>query len=302
MKYAWNYAGPKRVGPHLVDKLAKYKAELDNAWENIRTVDFQYMRNNVDMVYFQIINDTAAMTETCRKSLAYFEGLPFTVPGRAMRTLYFYLIPAYLQAGQYVETRSVIHSAKELVNNGSLNWTNIHLLEAILGFHTGDFQLVKQSLNIVKQSKKSNYIKEEIRIYQIYVNLMEDVEEYKLGRFLNEVPHFAADKKGMNINIIILQILILLKRNDRPKIIDRMEALQAYAYRYLARDQTTRRSELFFRMLFLLAKSAFEVAEVERRSPGITEELHNTPRHISAIDIEIVPYELLWNKVVEWSK
>lgn len=112
------------------------------------------------------------------------------------------------------------------------------------------------------------------------------------------MPTFSADKKGMNINILILQMLIYLRRNDRAAIIDRIEALRTYAYRYLKKDSTTRRSELFFRMLYLLTKSAFDVEEVERRSPGIFRQLQATPRHIAAVDIEVVGYEGLWGLVL----
>lgn len=290
----------KTVGPDLIQQTEAYKASLDEAPAVVNSFTFQRMRYTIQLILYRMTNDLGKIVLACREALDFFNGLPFQLPPQARRSIYFNLIPAYLQSGAYLDAQESIEQVKNLLHASGSNWISIHQYQVILGFHTRDLALVNNSLAVMKKNKLQGRVAEEAVIYQLYLDILEGQEELKLGRFLNEVPTYAADKKGMNINILILQLLIFLQRNDRPAIIDRMEAVQAYAYRYLAKDPAMRRSELFFRMLFLLAKSTFELAGVERRSPGIIRELKETPRHISAIDIEIVPYELLWEKVQVW--
>lgn len=103
----------------------------------------------------------------------------------------------------------------------------------------------------------------------------------------------------MIINIRILQILIYLLRSDFDKIIDARKALEDYGYRYLQEDATTRRSQLFLRLLFQLVRHSFEWEAIQQHTQKLLAELKATPRHLSTIDIEVVPYEVLWGKVGE---
>ncbi len=290
----------KTVKSDLIEKLEDYKTKLDAVAEDVPLLNFQLIRLNIHLFLFKIINNGEGIEKTCREGLQFISQLEFPPPPRAQRTFHFNLIPAYLQSENYEEAWTTLKHLKNMVEPGSHNWIGIHTYQSILGFHWKRPDISREAVEALHASKRHRMVKEEIKIYETYLALLYEEGTIKLGKFLNETPHYSADKKGMNINILIVQFLVFLKRNDRSAIIDRMEALQAYAYRYLAKDPTTRRSEIFFRMLFLLAKSAFDFEEVELRSPGITGELRQTPRYISAVDIEVVPYEILWEKVESW--
>ncbi|PHN02857.1 hypothetical protein [Flavilitoribacter nigricans] len=290
----------KTVKSDLIEKAKKYKSKLDAVAHEVPVLNFHLFRLNIHLFLFKILNNGEGIEKTCREGIDFISRLEFTPPPRAQRTFHFNLIPAYLQTGNFEAAYQTIRQLKQMVEKGSHNWIIINAYQCILGFHWQRDEITGEGITAIYDSKLYRIVEEELRIYETYRAILSDSDAIKLGKFLNETPHYSADKKGMNINILVLQFLVFLRRNDRSAIIDRMEALQAYAYRYLAKDPTTRRSELFFRMLFLLAKSAFDLEEVERRSPGITAELHNTPRQISAIDIEVVPYEILWEKVKTW--
>ena len=122
------------------------------------------------------------------------------------------------------------------------------------------------------------------------------MKRFKLGKFLNEVPKFSKDKKGMNINILIIQILVLLKDRRWPSIVDRIDALKAYIYRHL-KSESTLRSDTFLSMLAVLPKSAFQWDQVEARPAQLRNQLQQGP--ILSVDFEIVPYEDLWEFVLE---
>lgn len=290
----------KTIKSDLIEKVEKYKSQLDSVANGVPVLNFQLLRLNIHLLLYKILNNGEGIEETCREGIHFIDQLDFTPPPRAQRTFHFNLIPAYLQSGDYQAAFTTITQLKRIVEKGSHNWIGIHTYQSILGFHWQRADITQDAIDAIYESKFNYLVQEELKIYETYLALLYKEGDIKLGKFLNETPHYSADKKGMNINILIVQILVFLRRNDRSAIIDRMEALQAYAYRYLAKDPTTRRSEIFFRMLFLLAKSAFELEEVERRSPGITTELTKTARYISTVDIEVVPYEILWEKVKGW--
>lgn len=287
----------KTITPELIHVAQRYTDELRPGEAKIRTIDFQQMRHSVELMLHLMQNNAQGVIDTGRRAMAFFAKLAFKAPGGVARSFQIYMLPAFLQSGQYAEARAMLEELKAGTHTGSANWISIHQLEAILGFYTEDLDLVRSALAAIRKSKLHSLIREEMQIYQLYLDLLSGKKEFKLGRFMNEVPGYTADKKGMNINILILQYLISLQREDRPAIIQRMEALQSYAYRHLKGDPTLRRSELFFRLLYLLARSAFDMEEVEQRSPGLFGQLQDTPQQISAVDVEVVPYEAIWDWV-----
>jgi hypothetical protein len=79
-----------------------------------------------------------------------------------------------------------------------------------------------------------------------------------------------------------------------------MEALKAYAYRYLRRDDTFR-SNCFIKMLLQLPKNNFHRAAVLRKADKYWQKLQSVPINQAnqGSDMEIIPYETLWRFVVD---
>ncbi|NET39471.1 MAG: hypothetical protein F6K19_47155 [Cyanothece sp. SIO1E1] len=191
---------------------------------------------------------------------------------------------------------SKIKSESEI---GTHNWMAMLQYECILGFHAKEYGLCSDAIKTVKKYKTSQ--KESWLIYEAYLYLFNhlgkyDKKRFRLGKFLNEVPAYSKDKKGMNINILIIQILVLLKDRRWPVIVDRIDALKAYTYRHL-KNESTFRSDTFLSMLAVLPKAAFQRDQVEGKTKDLHLQLQESP--ILSVDFEIVPYEDLWDFVLE---
>lgn len=137
-------------------------------------------------------------------------------------------------------------------------------------------------------------------VYRAYAAILTG-RYFRLARFLNQVPHFSKDKKGMNINILIIEMLQYLRKKIFSKVIDRTAALQRYIYRYLMEDESTYRSRHFLLMIVCLEKGAFRKKEVDPLVEEHLEALKQLPLHKARQDyeVEVVPYEHLWAFVRE---
>ena len=121
---------------------------------------------------------------------------------------------------------------------------------------------------------------------------------FRIARFLNTVPKFSLDKKGLNIPILILQVLFFIQQKKYGEVSDRTEALNAYCYRYLRKDDTFR-SNCFIKMLMVLPKAHFHKARVIRQADKYYQQLlkSNEIRNTKSSEIEPIPYEALWQLV-----
>jgi hypothetical protein len=123
---------------------------------------------------------------------------------------------------------------------------------------------------------------------------------FRLGKFLNEMPFYSKDKRGLNIAILIIQFLFLLHKRKYSDLIDRADALKQYCYRYLRKDDTFR-SHCFIRMLLQIPRADFNRIRTERYAEPYVKKLKSVPLRVSeqSIEVEVIPYDDLWEMTLE---
>lgn len=125
-----------------------------------------------------------------------------------------------------------------------------------------------------------------------------DNERFYLGKFLNEMPLYARDKAGHNINILIIQILTRMQREQYGHIIDRIDSLKEYARKY-TRKPETKRANIFITMIIRMERAQFHRAGTETKTAKLVEKLEDTPLKIGQnLAIEVIPYEVLWREIL----
>ena len=123
---------------------------------------------------------------------------------------------------------------------------------------------------------------------------------FKISRFLNEVPIFSKDKRGLNVPILILQTLFQLQQRKYDHLIDRIEALSKYQQRYLCKEENYR-SYVFIKMLIEIPKAYFNKNLVIQKTEKWSSQLRLVPIEISNQnhDLEILPYQHIWTFVLD---
>lgn len=124
--------------------------------------------------------------------------------------------------------------------------------------------------------------------------------KFRLSRFLNSMPTFSKEKRGMNVQVLIIHtmLLIVLKRYD--EVIDRVEALEKYCSRYLSNNDHLR-SNCFIKMLTSIVKGNFHQAAAVRYATPYLKKLRATEQDLlGQVDrTEIVAYEDLWGIILQ---
>jgi hypothetical protein len=124
-----------------------------------------------------------------------------------------------------------------------------------------------------------------------------------LKKFLRNVPSYTKDKRGYNIAILILHILLLLENNEFGKLISSMDALRTYRTRYL-RAGSNKKSAIFFRMLQIMETNHFSYELTKEKSQQYFDKMQSIGADFSEIQdgIQILPFDWLWKKILEMLK
>ena len=91
-------------------------------------------------------------------------------------------------------------------------------------------------------------------------------------------------------------------RKRLQKVLDRIEAIQQYCYRYLQQDSNVR-SNTFIKMLLQIPAANFHRSTVVSRTTRYLKELSKKPLEVEvsnqSYELEIIPYEELWEMALE---
>ena len=250
--------------------------------------------------------DYEQIIKYCNQALASF---PKDHPnGRSLRFVFMYnKVPALTALGQLREAKEVAKQAAQLVPAGNFNWHLAILKRTVVCFHEGAYQeayeLYKAS---IKQSCESPVLIEYwsiIRGYLYFLIKQKQIEPYSeerfyLGKFLNEVPMYSKDKAGNNINILLLQIIIRMQREQYGHIIDRVDSLREYAKKY-TKNPETKRANIFINMILKMEGAQFHRLRTETKTENLITKLKATPLKIGQnLAIEVLPYEVLWREIL----
>ncbi len=197
---------------------------------------------------------------------------------------------------------------------GSISWYNIHAYICMTAILIQNYEYALEILSHVTTFRHFNRLDKSLKepwlVKEAYLNFLIKLKKvdpspfklknFKIGRFLNEVPTHSKDKRGYNIAIIIIQLLFFLLDKKFSKFIDRMDALNQYSYRYLRNDDTLR-SNCFIKMMLKIPDTNFHPVALKRHTKKLYKTLTNTKPDIRehSSNIEIIPYETLWEMVLE---
>jgi hypothetical protein len=291
----------------------KYTNELDELIKKHESYRLNLLTYNLLAFRYELSTDYEKVITTCERALYHFNSKKYSAPRSALFTFYFRQIPSHILLGSLEEAKQISKKCLKLTNEGYSNWYKVLELRFIIFLHSEEidraffaYTTAVSNKNFQKQypdTREAWYIYEAY-IYYFYLRkaikgpLNERLKKFRLNKFLNEVPTYSKDKRGMNISILILQILFLLHQEKYGQIIDRTEALRTYTHRYLRRDETFR-SNCFIKMLMQLPKANFHKAAVIRKTKDLREKLSSVSiRHNQSAEVEAVPYEVLWDFVL----
>jgi len=310
-----HYTNSTATQLNIADKAEKYALNLEEYKGKVITTRFLLFSNLVFSQEHESRNDYGKLLTVCQEATKQL----MSKENFRKNAVYLFLskmLICHFKLKQFDEGILAYKKSLKLISKYSLNWFNLNDSYFKLALHSNKYQEAYKILLIVKSNQslntKYNNIKETWRINEAYVNFFTIIGKiqrsetdtvsgkFRINKFLNEVPVFSADKRGHNIPILIIQILFLLQQKKYGKVIDKVEALNAYCYRYLKKDDTFR-SNCFIKMLLLLPKCNFHRIAVERKSKTLLGKLNSVPLEIArqSADIEIVPYEDLWEIVMD---
>ncbi len=271
--------------------------------------------NDLTFFYYQSIGDYKKGLEIATQGLAENSSLP----NKELLGIYQSkknIAIAHFYLRNYDEANHWFLEVINMVTIGTRNWFNATSLYFLSLISQRDYNsLYALSIKILtnKNLSKFPYFEEQWKLREAYLNFLirtgkieipkdekQKVKPFSLSKFMNSVPFHSKDKSGQNITILVLQILFLLLDNKYGLIIDKVDSLTQYTYRYLHKDETYR-SNCFIKMLLQMVKADFHPIRTKTYTSELNKKLNSS--HLitdeRSTQVEIIPYNDLWDLIEE---
>ena len=296
--------------------MSSYVEELLPKLETIKSFRFNMDTYNIITSFYILSEDYDKSIEYCTKALDFFDAKPYD-NNFSKYNFRNSLILSALGKRKYALAEEYSNDNFKILTKGLFNWylqCNYHFI--ILSAQEKYQELYKLVLDVTaaKSYKKFVLQHEYWNVIEAYIHFLIRMDKitpniegsskrlrpFSLARFLNDVPKFSKDKRGLNISILIIQFLFLLLDRKYSKLIDRLDAIKQYSYRYLKNDESYR-SNLFIKMLLKVADADFHPIAAKRYTKEMHEKLlaSNPSANFQSVEIEVIPYEKLWEIVME---
>lgn len=264
----------------------------------------------IEMIIYSSVNNYASVVAVGERMIDFFKSKKY-VAAVPLQIAYYQIVIAYIQLQESDKAVETIKICTPLVDKGSFNWFRYQELLFLLHIHMQDYDKAYKAYKIVQKQGSLAFMNEQVQetwhIIEAYIYFLIEVKQikehkentrikkFKLSKFANQTPVFSKDKRGMNIPILIVQILFLVIHRDYDKAVDKIEAVNKYCTRYL-NDGGTFRSNVFIKMLMQIPSCGFHKSAVIRKTERYLQKLSERPLKIAhqSHEIEIIPYEALW--------
>lgn len=295
----------------------QYSAELEELVQRFDSYKLYLYAYNLFLLRYELESDYEQMMQQASRVVQHFQEKKHLTSNTAIFSFLFRMLVAQIQLGRYEEAQQTAVQCLELVAEGTPNWFYSMINYIILSLHKGDYSQARAVFEEAVSSKQLRYqdarIIEQFKVLEAMLHYLHKIgklgqapmssggtRKFRLSRFLNDVPVFSKDKRGTNVTVLIIQILFLLERREYEQVVDRLEALRVYAHRYLRKDETFR-SNVFIKMLSVLPAARFHRIQAARKAKPLLKRLEEVPlsRSMLGADIEVLPYEKLWEFVLD---
>ena len=310
-----NYVNSKATKPELARVAKEYSDELRDLINSNNSFRLNFLAYLVFTLRYELENDYVNTLKICKEAIFYFENKNHPPPNSIFWHFSLKILQSHIKLKNYKLGEEASRQCIDFPQKESSNWFGSLNYTIILRFHAKQFEKAFETFLLAIQNNNFSKlppsliepwkIHEAFIFYFIRTGKIENTDSKKLksfriNKFLNEVPTYSKDKYGTNITILILHVLFLLLDGRYGEIIDRMESLKTYTHRYLRKDHTFR-SNCFIKMLLQLPAASFHKEGVIRKAKKYKDKLESVPleKANQSVEIEIVPYEMLWEFVLD---
>jgi hypothetical protein len=302
-----------------VKKLAgNYLKALEDSMNKYESTKLALNYHRIKTLYHQFADDYEAAIQETERMEEYVAKAPQFHPKTRPEELAIQKMNFLVHLKDFTRGKEHAQTSLARIKPGSSNWFAFQEYHFLLAMHTGEYLHAAETFSTVLDQSGfrslSEAKKERWKTFQAYLHYIYKTKKirevrgliqnaktgFKLSDYLNDIPPFDKQRRGLNIAILTVQILFNLEKFETDAINQRVKAIRKYCRRYPKKDINFR-SECFINLLSNMADEEFRFYQTRKSSEKAHEEMVSVMMeyHGGNRALEVLPYEVMWDTVLE---
>ena len=198
------------------------------------------------------------------------------------------------------------HDVSLIFKTGSPEWFKFKEIQFLILMKAEKFHQATKVFRSVRVNKNFHGMpqldQERWQIYRVYLLFVNDSKLIKWGfdieKYKELVPNFDKEHQGYNIATLIIQLLLYFREADLINLKVKLDQLSDLSSAHLDKRHNYRNS-IFIRMLEIIKEREYNYEMILEKGNTYLKKLINTqipPDWL--LDMEVIPYEKLWEYVL----
>jgi hypothetical protein len=289
--------------------ICKRELERNDTFENRQT----YYR--LKYMYNQYAGSPSKSNDACNEALTYLKLMPLLSTDQHFGEFELYKLENYLLSRDYKNGERSASECAKYYRNGSNLWFKYKEEQLLLSMQTLNFghalEIFIECTTHQRYSSQIEHQGERWKIYQLYLDYLE-LDRINLGRskkttlfrqkkyrvMLSEYPNYSTDKRGFNVALLLLNILLHLESGKYDEVIVRTEALASYKTRHLKKENS-QESAILLKLIQRMVEYDFDFEVISKKSVSLEKKLAETMPSLGEIleCVQILPPMWIWQKM-----
>lgn len=285
--------------------------KLKKLWKETKSVNIFIYYYSMEVFYREITGDYDNIIPMVKEILTHkYDGMQLNESRIDNVGLVHTLENAYLRTNRFEEGFEVASQYKNIVDPQDDSWFEFKSLLFLLAIHSRNYKLAFDTISEVFENKKFITLDKDIqelwKLYNAYLHFAYSgnffMRSFNFAKFVEDIPEYDKHREGYDVAILILQFMYYVERGDIEELTRRRDAIKKYMDNHF-KENFSYRTRTFFKLLNIVVENNMEAKKVQQKSKYLLNKLIDNQIVGSAYqEIEIVPYEHLWELMINMIK
>ena len=217
---------------------------------------------------------------------------------------------AYFRAWEFKKGISYIENNKDLFDESSMDWYNLFEIYFLLSVYSKRYKTALEIIDGVFNNKAFDKLldeeKEKWKLFNAYLHLIYSgnfyMRNFNYLNILENIPEYHKDKEGFIFAILILQFLYFVEQRQLNELIKRRDELKRYMANHF-KENFSYRSRTLYKLLNIVVENKLDLKLIQFKCRYLVKKLNENQIVGNAyVELEIVPYEHLWDLIINMLK
>lgn len=292
------------------DHLKMTIAEAEKSWKSTKSFNIFLNLYQLKSWLLLLNKDYEGLYKFCLESAKKAEKSKIDLARFDMGYNSYMASRALLAAEKFKEGCKEAKDGFKFMDKSTERWFDHAETYFLLAMHNRDYNLAKKVFDDVLKNPNYSRASESTvarwKVFRIYLNFAvpgkDLLKRVRFSDVYESAEYYYVESKGYYMTLPLLEFIHHVNKERMDLALNKLEEVENYFFKNLNEPGKNPREKQFYKMLKALKTAEFDVSKTKLKTDKYLNRMVEKRTHLPFSDFEIIPYEHLWEIILETVK